>query len=445
MLKVLVSLLLLCQIETSKAVDDLDLMDLDDAAILNEELTSEFDMTEVEDQSSATLAEDFDIEDLELEEIAEDKPLEEELEKELEKEEDEKPVERVATQPVVTQPVATELNEKKIEITDPNEINFEVINEISEAQKQNIVDIINSRERANANKIRYSSAQIEALRIQLTDISKSPLKTVYVPKGTKVYRLKDGKFFYLPKGIYTKAHIKTDFDQRRYLVNDEKQITYSVGLKEVTYIDHITDLYRKPHTFKRLKPKKKVNLYDDDFKYTFAIDLGLGFNNPEFTQNIVDDARSFAPQFSAGMGLLANLKLDYQIGFTTMYENVIGQIDSGGLYQLRSFSVGPIFKTKKFWTDYRLAVEGRLSLYSQMNIDDGFDITNYALSENTFMLSLEREKVTAKYGVFVYGYQIQRKWFNAAASGDNGVDLNPRARHNDSFGFFVGHRSDWIW
>lgn len=424
MLKILISLLLLTQIKASFAVDDLDLMDLDDAAILNEELTSEFDMTEVEDQSSETLAEDFDIEDLELDEKTEQ-------------------VEEKAPEPIES--VVKKPEEKKIEITNPNDINFDVINEISEAQKQNIVDIINSRERANANKIRYNSAQIEALKIQLTDISRSPLKTVYVPKGTKVYRLKDEKFFYLAKGIYAKAHTKTDFDQRRYLVNDENKISYSVGLKEVTYIDHITDLYRKPHTFTRLKPKKQVKLYDDDFKYTFAVDLGLGFNNPEFTQNIVDDARSFAPQFSAGMGLLANLKLDYQIGFTTMYENVIGQIDSGGLYQLRSFSVGPIFKTNKFWTDYRLAVEGRLSLYSQMNIDDGFDITNYALSENTFMLSLEREKVTPKYGVFVYGYQLQRKWFNASASGDNGVDLNPRARHNDSFGFFVGHRSNWIW
>lgn len=443
MLKILFLLPIFCLNASAQNTQDLELLDLDDASFLeeafesDEELNAEFEedtiLQEIDDKAQSDLEEDFNLED-DLETL---EALGPEAEKELEK---------LVAEDENLELDDEELSQEELNTTSPDELNFDVINEISEATKNNINNIISARERAEAQKIRYSSAQIRALKVQLSDIAKSPVRNYYIAKGTVLYNLKEQKPYRTTQGFYVKAHTQVDFNKQRYILNNQGELAYSVPYNKIANIKRVTNMYRKPHTFTRLKPKKKLVRFDKDFDYSILINTGLSFNNPEFTRNLVSDARTFAPQFHLEFGGVSKLNHDYHLGITSMYENTVGQIDTGGLYTIRSFGLGPIFKSKKFWDNYRFSVQGRLSVFSQINIDRGNgNGTNFALSENALQVALEKENKTERYGTFVIGYQFQRKWFNATASGGTAVDLNPRERSNDTLGIYVGHKSDWIW
>ncbi|MAZ47745.1 MAG: hypothetical protein CME65_04240 [Halobacteriovoraceae bacterium] len=423
MLKLLVIFSLISTHTYSQSVNDLELLDLEDASFLDEAF-EENEEEEIKNKAQDSLEEDFSLKE-DLQEL-------EELESTAEAE-----LEIIETK---------EISQDDLDLTSPEDLNFEVINEISEATKNNITNIVSARERAEAQKIRYNSSQLRALKIQLSDIAKSPVRNYYIPKGAKLFHLKKLKPYRTTKGFFVKAHTLVDFNKQRYILNNKGELTYSIPYNKIADVERVSQMYRKPHNFTRLKPKIKVSRYDKQFDYSILVNTGLSFNNPEFTRNLVSDARTFAPQFHLEFGAVSKLNHDYHLGITSMFENTVGQIETGGLYTMRSYGIGPIFKSKNFWENYRFSIQGRLSIFSQINIDEGNgNVTNFSLSENALQIALEKESRTERFGTFVIGYQLQRKWFNATASGGTAVNLNPRERSNDTIGIYVGHKSDWIW
>lgn len=449
----LIKILILFLMSTSvfSQVEDMNLGDLDDLLLLEEELGG----SPPEKEDSEELAEDDDIDeeaDQLLEEdnqvsqgdkgLMEDLMLIEEGEEKIEKEIKEQELE------IADQKLA-EKERKEIMATpptNPEDIDFGVIEELSEARKKNITTLVQAKKRQASLKTRFKNYQVEALKVQLSDISKSPIKLIYVPRKTRMVRLKDGNVFYPTRGFYAKAHTQLDFSKQRYIVNEKDELAYSVMYNQVSNIDQMTDLYRPPHRFKRLEKRvEKRNKYDEVFDYSLNFNLHFALNYPEYTKKLIGNPSMFAPTLRIESAWVSKLDFDFQAGLTGMYENLGGQIEDGGNYSMQSLSIGPIFKTNRFWGDYRGVIQARLSVFSRISISSAAATTNYTLSENVMLLGLEKEYDKGKFGKFLFGYNFQRKWLKTAASGDIATGVNARTRYDDSFGIYIGHRSDWIW
>lgn len=435
-------------------VDDISLGDLDDLKLLEEELNGgpvEEIAEEVEDEE---LDEDADTEKPVAETATKQKPAkksddalmqdlmlvmqgEEQIKKEIKEQKKNVAEDKLSDQE------QSEIMEKP---DDPAGIDFSVVDELSEVRQKNIVNIVEQQQRKAGKKVRYSTSQIAALKLQLSDISKSPVRKVYIPKGTKLIKVTNDQVYYTNQGFYAKAHTLLDFTRQRYIINEKDELAYRVKYDHITDIKDITTMYREPHQFVRLKRKVKKNNLDKNLKYSLLFNSHFGLNWPEYTEKLLGDPSIFAPTLRLEMGVVSKFKFDYQIGFTGMYESLSGSLDDGGRYSARAFSFGPLIKSKPIWDAYRLVAQLRLSLSSNLSVSRSDSTVDYDLSENSLLLGLEKETSLGRgYGKFLFGYNVQRKWIKAAASGRNRASVNARTRFDDSFALYIGHRSDWIW
>ena len=431
--------LLLCLLLSAPSlaqVDDLKLEDLDDLLLIDQELDPEFE-EQADDIGETDAPEESEDEEIVLEQEKQQENTEvEELLTEIEEE---------------TVPAVEELDQEAIEkiTTRPTQnieaVDFSVVDELSEARKKNILNLVEQKKRKAALTQRYRNTNVEALQVQLSDISKSPLRLVYLPRGSRLIRLSDDKTFKLVAGIYAKAHVKEDFSKRRYLINERDELAYSVGINELTDISKMTDLYRRPRRFQRLQQRVKPKEFNEQFDYSLNFNLHLALNYPEYTKKLIGDPSWFAPNLRVEGAWVSQLDFGFKAGFSSMYESLSGELVDGGAYSTQSLSVGPVFKSQRFWENYRLVLQGRLSLLSRISIARPNNTTNYNLSENVLLIGLEEAEDYKKLGKFIFGYSIQRKWLRTAAAGTIGSETNARTRYDDSFGIYIGHQSDWIW
>jgi hypothetical protein len=339
-----------------------------------------------------------------------------------------------------------DLSEQKTsldELQDTNqEINKDIINEFAKIKESKIDELI--EEVKQNNKSRFSNKELKILKVQLSEIAKSPIKVFQVQRGTKLIRISDNKVLYTPKSLTVRAHVLTDHYKNKYIINKKGNLLYKVHFREISDIARVTNLYRAPQKFIRLEKKIKKNIYDENFDYSLKFKMHAGVNSAEYTKSLLSDPTGIAPMLRTEVTVLTNKKFFFESGMTFMYESVAGRFKSNGKYSISSFSFGPSFKSKPLLWDLGLVIQPRLAAFSRVNYTKNNISNGIDLSETSLLIGLEKEKIYKGYGHYLYGVNFQRKWIKANAK-TVFLDVGNHLSHDDSFAFYVGHRSDWIW
>lgn len=313
-----------------------------------------------------------------------------------------------------------------------------------QAIKQKEIDEIVQNKLKKMNQKRYSTSQVDALKIQLKDIAASPLINANISKGTKIIDIENDKKYVVTKDITVKAHTLTDANKYRYLQNKKGEIKYKVYYTEIANLKNSTDLYQKPHYFTRIEKVQKVDSNDKHFDYSLRFNLHGGVSFNQYTARIVGNTESFAPMLRTEIGFMSNFKYPAQFGFTTMYESISGTLTDGGKFSSKIFSFGPSVMFEKVYSNYDLIIQPRISVFADIAKQAADETTVYKLSDTSLLLGLEKHTDYKMFGKLTFGYSFQRKWIKPKVQ-DTAFDSPSTVRFDDSFSIYVGHRSDWIW
>jgi hypothetical protein len=319
----------------------------------------------------------------------------------------------------------------------------EILDELSELRKRNINEIIQVKKRDIKNK--YTSSEMQALRIQLEDIARSPLYVARLNRGTFILDIKTHKKLYLTKDINVKIHKLADYDKYLYIINKKGELRYRVYNSSAQNISDITNLYHKPRFFKPVVSVQKVETFDKNFKYTMNINLHGGFHFPRYTKELLTDTTGISTQTRVELGFLTNHDFIFNYGFTGMYEATAGSLSTAnGLYTIKTFSMGPIIKTKPLIGGFQFSLASRMSIISDVLETRSTVSRVHKLSEISLSLGVEKETKSSEYGSFIWGVNFQRKWLRAKAQ-NVAFDLSSTDNYDESLTLYVGHQSDWVW
>jgi hypothetical protein len=347
-------------------------------------------------------------------------------------------------------------DQTKIEtLTEADEITFEVdpilvqnrepeiLDQLSELRKNNINEIITVRKRNNKNK--YTNSDIQALRIQLKDIAKSPLFIGRLTRGVYILDLKTQKKKYLTKDINVKVHKLADYDKYLYIINKKGELKYRVYNSSVQNISNISNLNHRPKYFSPVKSVQKVEKFDKNFNYAMNINFHGGFNFPRYTRELLTDTTGISTQTRVEIGFLTkhDFLLDY--GFSGMYEAAAGSLSANnGRYTIKTFSLGPVMKTKPLIGNFQFTLASRMSVISDV-LETRSTVTRvHKLSEISLSFGMERQIKSAHFGLFTWGANFQRKWLRAKAQNVS-FNLSSTDNYDESITLYIGHQSGWTW
>ena len=341
-----------------------------------------------------------------------------------------------------------ELNEQEVKLKleskeDIEKKDREILDEFSKERNERVSRIL-KKVRENKNK-RFKSYEIEALKVQLSDIVKSPIRAVHVPKGTKLINIETDEVFYITRPISTMAHTKLDFNKYRYIINKNNEVVYKTPYYQLADITNIADLTRKPHYFKRLSTEKKeVSLRDKSFPYSLQLNLHGGLSAPSYTQDLLNASSISAVLSRLEFIFMSNKKHFFNAGLSAHLETSTAKVTEDLNYQANNAALGAIFKFHNFWGQLDLIFQPKLSLFSQLAVNDATGTDILRLSETNLSLSIENATDFKNMGEMVYGLSFQRKWINTSTQGGD-YNLSDRASTDNSLTLYIGHRSDWIW
>lgn len=294
------------------------------------------------------------------------------------------------------------------------------------------------------NKTKYSKLELFKLKVKLEDIIQSELVVVEVPRGSKLINLRNDDVEYLTQDLTARVYSKTDADKFLYIIDKKGALRYKVHHSLPARINRVTDLFKEPKSFQRLKKKKKITLYDKDFDYTLRLGIHTGVTNTHFTKKVISDTAQFATLFRSEVGAVSNINFPLQFGFSGYYEAITGDLTDDGKFSTKTFSAGPIIMKPKLLFNYDFIVQPRLSLSSRLNESRSDEIIIHKLNETSLLFSLEKVNKTKAFGNVVLGYNFQRKWIQPKAQ-SGALDVGTSSRFDDSIAIFIGHRSNWIW
>ena len=141
-----------------------------------------------------------------------------------------------------------------------------------------------------------------------------------------------------------------------------------------------------------------------------------------------------------------NFEFPVKAGFTIQWENMFGNLSSGGKYNMYALSFGPSFKSSEFkigQSMYRAFFQTRLAAFSKVAINSPANTANYSSSQTSIALGIEHDIKTIL-GTFIIGGNYQRQWMKASSE-QFIADISSQNNYNDSYVLTVGHGSDWIW
>lgn len=428
MLKVIILSLFIygCNPNANAQVNDIELESLDDLSILEEFNTDDEGEIQEENNSIAIDGLELDEEFLsaDFETIDESPAKSEETIKTARKKENRK------------------TREEKNNFDTNIELDLKLIQNFDKPIEINVEEIVDQSQK---NSLRtFTSYELKALKIQLTDIAESPLRVFHIGKGTKLVRIKDNKIVYPPKKLMVRAHTLQDFNQNLYIIDKKGNLLYKVYYQDAANIARVTNLYRPPHRFKRIIKKIKKDKFDKNLNTSFKVNLHTGLNSPNYTKSLLGNPSGFAPLIRTEATVLSNQNFLFDLGLTAMFESISGKFETNGRYNISSFTFGPSFKSKPLIGDFGITIQPRISAFSRISISKNNTSHVVELAETALLLGLENENKYHLYGHFLYGINIQRKWIKTDTKKlflDVGSDINS----DDSIAIYIGHQSDWKW
>jgi hypothetical protein len=237
---------------------------------------------------------------------------------------------------------------------------------------------------------------------------------------------------------------KVDNDNYRYIVNKKGVPKYKIYYSQITNISKISDLYRKPHQFKRLPKKVIRSVYDKQFDYSLRFNLHGGITKSSYTKGIIKDSNDYISTIRTEIGYMTNFDLPMKLGFSAVYESMGGRLSSGGDFTSKSVSFGPTMVKRHVFNEYDFVLQPRFSIVSDLHERRSNNSKVHKLSDTSLLFALEKRYKVRDFGQFVIGYNYQRKWLKGKAQ-NTGLNIGTHTGYDDSFSLSIGHRSDWIW
>ncbi len=305
----------------------------------------------------------------------------------------------------------------------------------AETAPKSIDKIIYAQEEALAR--RFKNWEKEALKVQIVDIAASPLYVGQIYKGTKIINTHTNEVFYTQKTITVRAHSKVDSGDFKFLRSKNGDLTFKTYYKNIANISEVANLYRPPYKFKRLQKKVKKEIIDKELPYKLNLYLHTGLNSPNYTNELLDDPDSIAAMVRAELRFTTNQKNYFETGLSIMYETISGELTSGGSYKINSLSLGANFVTPKLLGDFYFLIQPSLSLASNLELNRTEESYELDFAENAILLAIERELIFSPYGNYIFGFNYQRKWYQADSDGII-LSSDNTANHDDSFAISLG-------
>jgi hypothetical protein len=449
-LKNIFFLLFLTPFITYAQSGELELESLDDLKIL-ESFENESDPQDLIKDQSVVNDKEFSTDDLSLEqEMLEDLDLESEMASENTSNE------RSLKETVEVKSIEKNLRPKyknlirKDEVSLDEELDFQDLSEDNiKAHTQKIKDFEENTKPISIDKIIYAKEKVlnkrfsdwekTALKIQLEDIAMSELSMGQIFKGTKLINIKTNKTHYLPKTITVRFHERLDLSKNRYIRSKEGELSYKTFYRNISNIDKVSNLYRSPYEFKRLKRKEKDEVFDKDLPGIFKFNIHTGLNSPNYTRDLLNETQSVTPVLRLEGSYITNKSNFFETGLVLMYESLSGDLENGGSYSFDAYSLGINLLSPNLVGKYGLIIQPRLSLFSNLSISDGAENYNVDMVETTLLIGLERELNFGQYGRYSFGLNYQRKWYQADSKNVI-LDLNTTSNYDDSIAFSFGFR-----
>lgn len=429
---------------------DLELESLDDLEIL-ESFENESTSPEPLDEELVSENKDFLEDDINLEqEILQDFDLESELSSNSLK--DEKALKETVEVKNFERNLKPKYKNliKKDEISLDEEIDYQQLPEDNiETHTKIIKDFQVNNNPISIDKIIYAKEEVSnkrfhdweksALKVQLNDISKSKLSLGQIFKGTKLINIKTNKIHYPTKTITVRFHEKLDTSKNRYIRSKNGQLTYRTFHKNISKVDKVSNLYRSPYQFKRLKKKEKSDVYDKELSGFYKFNMHTGLNSLNYTRELQGDTQSITPILRLEASYITNKSNFFETGLVVMYESMSGDLENGGSYSFDSYSIGFNLASPNFIGKYALIVQPRVSLFSNLSLSSEDESYNVDLVETALLIGLEREIYFTEYGKYNLGFNYQRKWYQADSK-DVILDLNSTSNYDDSLAISFGFR-----
>lgn len=320
----------------------------------------------------------------------------------------------------------------------------ELLEQLTEIREQKAKNFIQENETVFKKESRYTIQQLEALKRQLKDIASSPTKYGYIKKGTDIIDIKTNKKYSLPKGITVKAHVLTDFNKYRYLLDKNDNLRYKVYFSEIGNLNDIAELHTKPHYFTKISQPKKVKLWKEEFDYSLRVNLHGGLSINRYTKDIIGDTSDYSPLIRTELGVLTNFNIPIRVGLSGMYESISGSLSSGGKFSTKIFSFGPTLLKENIYKDYHFLFQPKISVFADLAEQRSDETKIYKINDTSALLGIEKSIHSKILGQFNLGLNFQRKWLRSRGK-KNGYKINPSVSYDDSFAVSIGHQSDWIW
>lgn len=315
------------------------------------------------------------------------------------------------------------------------QINFDTVEDINQRKEKVLQDLY-----IKEQKLRW--AKDFAKKIKQKDIEESGTFKAFIKRGTILFPLDNSKKYILPKDIYAILFRMQDKEGYQYILSKNGEVNYKVKAIEISNIEVITDLNKRPHYYTPIQIKKTQPFYDEKADYWLETNMITGLALSNVTRDLVNkDDSSFARSFKIEMVPYFDLNFPVYLGLSFQWESMTMSL-SGGKAKQEILTVGPSLQTKSFeafGSPWFFASSVRFSLYghlSQRETDFSRDIKIHATA---LELALMKEKRFSK-GSFTYGLHYQREWLRAKAE-DTSLDLKSQNTFNDIFGLSLG----WKW
>ncbi len=344
-----------------------------------------------------------------------------------------------------TEYTKADIGSKQISDSDFPEINFDEIDKLRKKDKEQDFQI---QKIIHAQSFRkFNFAEKEALKIKLKHIVTSGTYLANVRRGTQLVHLRTGKIHYTQKDLTVKAYRKSDYEGYKLLINKNGFSTYKVKDAQVNAITEITKLYEPPlkHT-PVIKKKVQFRIRDNDLKFKTHFNFHFGLTDPKFISDLGNMENHVGQTVRYEASVYGDFDFPIETGLTIQWENMFGQLSSGGQYNSNALSIGPSFKSTRFKMGsgfYKVIAQARLAAFSKIAINSTAYTANFSSSQTSVVLGLEREFKTL-FGKILIGGNYQRQWLKP--SSENYIaQVSTHNNYNDSYVLTIGHGADWIW
>ncbi len=276
-------------------------------------------------------------------------------------------------------------------------------------------------------------------------VDKEKVRQVLLKRGTKIFHVKTGEAFKLPKNVYAQSYYRQASQEFQFLLDQTGKIQYLVFNLDVINLNEVTQLGARPNTFtvteKKEEESYKVNEIDLRTQFNFLIET--------FNTNYL---RAFNDRFEqgSGVGLAATLTnylnwdLALKPGVAFQYKRGVVTYSDEDARIVEVYSLGPLFRYEIFQL-----LEWNWHTYFGVYKDLRHRATNriskeyFNFSSNQLVLGLNLIR-PQKYGKAMYGVEFKRQWLayepseNPQQAGQFTLDQSARNNTSWSIGLSFG-------